>query len=246
MLYRNLLKFIDKEIRNFDYDYSECSDEIKKIIESENKLFEKHDIRRDKIGKIGEYLMSILLEKSFGFDVVLRKSDLTSSYNMSVYGIDTIHYQKDENKLLFGESKFTSNLKNGLKLIEESLTFYEKRIKDEIELIFTIDKIPLLNLPKDIFKNSIETFLSVEKFIEETKTTCIGIPLFIAHGDETSPNKILEELKKLERKKFLGLDTKYYVISMPISDATIFVKGITYLIKEKVDSFKKEMSEHKE
>lgn len=111
-------------------------------------------------------------------------------------------------------------LKNGLKLIEESLTFYEKRIKDKIELIFTIDKIPLLNLPKDIFKNSIETFLSVEKFIEETKTTCIGIPLFIAHGDEISPNKILEELKKLERSKFLGLDTKYYVISMPISDAS--------------------------
>ena len=88
--------------------------------------------------------------------------------------------------------------------------------------------------------------MNVERFIKETKTNCIGIPLFIAHGEETNPGEILKELKKIERKKFLGLDTKYYVISMPISDASIFANGITFKIKEKADSFKKEILEYKE
>lgn len=246
LIYRNLLKFIDSEIKCLNYNFEGCSTEIIKIVKDEETYFASFSIRRDKVGKIGEYLMSIILECIFKFDCVVRKSDFITSYNMSVYGIDTIHFNKENNTILFGESKFTCSLSNGINLINESLSHYEKRINDEIELVFSPSNLDKLNLPKEKYKKPIECFLDVKTFIKETNTNTIGVPLFIAHGQETNPKIILNEMRSINKKSFLGLKTKYYVISMPINDIQFFIKGITLLLKNKLEEYKNTIKEQKD
>lgn len=246
LLYRNLLKFVDDEIKDLEYDLSSCSEEVKKIIENEIKIFDSFSIRRDKAGKIGEYLMSIILEKSFGFNCIIRKSDIITSYNMSVFGIDTIHYDSKNDMIMFGESKFTCNLSNGICLINESLLKYEKRINDEIELIFTPSLYNKLKLPSERFKEPIEYFLDVPTFIKEANISHIGIPLFIAHGEETDPTSIIDKLKAIPKNSFLGLATKYYVVSMPLRDIKTFIEIITIMLKNKIDVYKRILKETKD
>lgn len=238
LLYRNLQKFIDEEIANIEYDLSDCSQNAVDILLKEQAFFGKDKkIRKDKTGKIGEYLASIILEKVFSYTCIIPKSDLITSKNMSVYGIDTLHYDYGQNTILFGESKFTSNLKNGVWLISESLDKYEKRINDEIELIFTQRLYDSLNIPKEIFKDAIDSFIDVKTFIAKTEIKEIYVPLFIAHGEQTNPDEILIELKTIERNKFLGMNTKYLVISMPVENAKSFVEYFIIRIKAKIDEY---------
>ena len=239
LLYRNLLKFVDEEISSFEYDFTDCSKETIDIIREEEKFFDSHSIRRDKIGKIGEYLASIILEKTMGYSCIIPKSDLITSKNMSVYGIDTLHYDPNKNVILFGESKFTSTLTNGIALISESLNKYEKRINDEIELIFTQRLLDSLNLPKDIFKDAIDSFVNVSTFVSKTGMKEIYIPLFIAHGKEVDASNILGKLKTIERKTFLGMTTKFIVISLPVDDTKYFIEHFTLLIKAKIDEYER-------
>ena len=56
-------------------------------------------------------------------------------YNMSIFGIDELFLAED--MILFGESKVSINLQNGIKLIKESLKEYEKQIKDEYQLVLS-------------------------------------------------------------------------------------------------------------
>ncbi|MDD4351332.1 MAG: SAVED domain-containing protein, partial [Clostridia bacterium] len=127
-----------------------------------------------------------------------------TSYNMSVYGIDNLHYIPNENVILFGESKFTSSLSKGITLVSKSLEKYEHQIKQEIELIFTQDKINQLRLPMSLYKDAIENFIDIETFIKKSDIHQLIVPLFIAHGVETSPQKIIEQLKKLIDISFLA------------------------------------------
>ena len=242
LLYRNLLKFIDEEINGIEYDLSDCSEEALRIILEEQKFFDdEHKIRKDKIGKIGEYIASIVLEKIFNYTCIIPKSDLTTSKNMSVYGIDTLHYDYSNNIILFGESKFTSTLSNGVNLISESLEKYEKRINDEIELVFTQRLFDSLNIPKEIFKDAVDEFINVKTFISQTGIQKLYVPLFIAHGKQTNPNTILSELKILKRKSFLGMETAYIVMSLPVKEATTFIEYLTIRIKAKIDEYERKI-----
>lgn len=239
ILYQNLKKFIDLELSE---EFNEkVSDDIQAVLDYEKTYFEKGKIKKDKIGKIGELLLNIILENAFGFDVISDKFKLISSYNMSVYGIDTIHYSQKNKAILFGESKLTSNLKNGIVLIKESLKIYEKRILQEIGLRFAYDQIPILNIPTDEFETAVKSYYKVEDFIRLSGTKELWIPLFIAHGKDSNFKSILLELQSIPRTSILGMDTKYIVISMPLIDAEIFVKTITDKILWKSDALERKL-----
>lgn len=117
-LFNNLKTFLDAE---YDSKYATADDdETIKILKEEEMLVDKNGelfIRLDKIGKFGEYIFHILLTKHFKFDCIIPKFRIITDRNMNVFGIDTLFLDIDEKVLLFGESKVSCSLENGIALI---------------------------------------------------------------------------------------------------------------------------------
>ena len=113
--------------------------------------------------------------------------------------------------LLFGESKVTKKLENGISLINASLEEYESRIKQEYELVLSNrlykDK---LNKFNDKYGDIVDIALNIEEFIEKAQVKNIGIPIFIAHGKQTDINEIIKKLKSVKRNNILRI--KHYIL----------------------------------
>ncbi|MGM9970342.1 MAG: Hachiman antiphage defense system protein HamA [Anaeroplasma sp.] len=240
-LYRELKKFIDDF--NFDTMYFNGNIEgIEDILVDENKLIIDSDnvfkYRSDKAGKIGEYFFSILLERFFGLQCVVPKSRFITDYNMSVYGIDVIYLREENNELFFCESKFTKNIYNGIAQINKSLESYEKQINDEYELILNAwDSRNFIHKLHDMFNEELSCSLSFSDFIENANIDTISIPLFIAHGTETNPSDIIENLNKVRTIKILDLKTKYVYISLPIIEKDEFIKKMSEKISIRMQEY---------
>lgn len=234
ILYRHLRNYIDSEKEKISLPI--FSEEIEQILAIEEIVTYEHGervARKDKIGKIGEYIFFCLLNDYFDFDCILPKIHLQTDYNMSVYGIDSLFYSKQNDMLLFGESKFSVSMKNGVTLIKKSLDGYEQQIADEYELVLCNrlygDK---LNAFSGIYSSFTETCINIEEFISAANIQNIGIPIFIAHGTELDENEIIKELKKIPRKNILGLNTIYYCISLPVVDKFKAIAVFTKKIRE--------------
>lgn len=109
ILYKHLKIYID-DFNEDKYKVDAIQEEMIKILNEEYTIEEKNGklkVRIDKIGKIGEYIFTCILNEYFKFQCILPKVHLQTSYNMSIYGIDTLFYSKDKEMLLFGESKVT-------------------------------------------------------------------------------------------------------------------------------------------
>ena len=139
--------------------------------------------------------------------------------------------------LLFGESKISNNLLNGIKLLNKSLKEYEKEIREEFILVLSEENINKKGL-KEIFDGKHEVCLTFDEFIKETGMDSIGVPLFVAHGQDLDCNVILKTLKeKVNKKTFFNLKTTYFVISLPIIDKSEFIKFLTVKIKNKIEEY---------
>lgn len=232
ILYRHLRNYIDEE--NEIIDFPVLSDEIEKILETEDLItYEngKRIARADKIGKIGEYIFNCILNEYFNFDCIIPKVHLQTDYNMNVFGIDSLFYSSQKSMIMFGESKFSMSLDNGIGLIKKSLEDYEKQISDEYELVLSNRFYgEQLNVFAGLYGEYTETCVNIQEFITEAKIKTIGIPIFIAHGTETDSVAIMQKLKKIPRSDLLGLDTIYYCISLPVVDkykaVSLFIKKI--------------------
>lgn len=245
LLFRHLKNYIDDT--NQEIEYVTLETEIEKILISEGLVTVdkgKMIARKDKIGKIGEYIFACLLGSFFNFTCVIPKVHLVTDYNMSVYGIDEIFYSDIDNMLLFGESKVSINLKNGITLIKKSLSEYEKQIQDEYELVLCNRLYgQKLNVFHDKYGDQTEVCVSFNEFVQETGITDIGIPIFIAHGTETDPSKILKKLKSIPKDNILGLNTHYYFISLPVVDKFKMIAYFTEQIRAKLSEYEEKRNE---
>lgn len=246
ILYRHLKTYID------DYNMSPplyaYEEKTLDMISQEFGLQEVDGIitaRLDKIGKIGEYIFSCLLSEYFNFDCIIPKIHLKTDYNMNVYGIDTLYYSSSNNLILFGESKFSQSINNGVKLINESLKNYEEQITTEFELVLNNRLYKeKLNKFSDKYGEIAENSLNIKDFIEIAQINSIGIPLFIAHGNETEIEKIFKTLDKINCKNFLGLNTIYYLISLPIISKTEIIDSFTNFIRERINKYEYEATQY--
>lgn len=240
-LYKHLLKYLD------DFNQSKTIDELNdaffKVISEEyiveNTANGKFAVRLDKIGKIGEHLFSVLLSEYFNFDCIIPKIHLTTNQNMNVYGIDVLFYSSRDSMILFGESKITKCLNNGIELIQRSLAEYEQQLRNEYALILS-DRIlrTQLNLYNEIYGKITECSINIENFISNANIKRIGIPIFIAHGKEYQVDEILTSLTRIKRTKLFGLETIYYVISLPIINKDKVIATFTNRILEKLEVYK--------
>lgn len=212
-LYKHLKVYID-DFNKEEYTLNEIEEEVIKILNEEYTIERKDGklkVRLDKIGKIGEYIFTCILNEYFKFQCILPKVHLQTSYNMSIYGIDTLFYSEDKKMILFGESKITKKLENGVNLINISLKEYENRIKQEYELILSNrvykDK---LNKFNDKYGNIVDVAIDIEEFIKMADIKNIGIPIFIAHGQQVNVQEIMNKLSGIKRDNILRV--KYNIL----------------------------------
>jgi Cap4 SAVED domain len=244
ILFKHLQTYIDDF--NQIKEITEIEDMLISILKEEQILEDKDGkklVRLDKIGKMGEYLFCCLLSDFFNFDCILPKVHLQTDPNMNVYGIDTLFYSENDNLILFGESKLSLRLDNGLNLIKASLKDYEKQVSDEFNIVLSNrlykDRLYKFN---EIYGDVAEISISMRDFIKKANITKIGIPIFIAHGTETEPEEILFRLEKLKKEKLFNLETKYYSISLPIVNKNKLVATFTKKIREKEDYYRNEVT----
>lgn len=243
-LYRALEIYIDDF--NLAKNMKEIEELLDDVLDGKLKLEEgkkESFARLDKIGKIGEYIFSCLLYDFFSFDCIIPKVNLTTNYNMNVYGIDTLFYSEENDLALFGESKCSISLEKGIQLIKKSLADYEKQIENEFKLILRNRMLgKLLNGFGDTYGEIMDESIDFLEFKDFANLKSIGVPMFIAHGTDTESLKILEKLSKLRGTKLFGLETKYYAISLPIIDKSKLISVFIKKIREKGEFYEAEIS----
>lgn len=240
-LFKEMKKFID--LKNLELPLHRLEEELKDLLEKDGRLINNEGqtiIHSDKIGKIGEYIFCCILSDFFKFDCILPKAHLQTDYNMSIYGIDTLYYSQKNDLLLFGESKVSKSVDIGVKLINASLKEYSQQLKDEFALILS-DRVlqKTLNVFGEKYGDIVNECISVEDFIEKAAIKNIGIPIFIAHGENNNPEDVFKKLTHIKQQNFFGLNTQYYLITLPILDKTKFSEKFTEFIKEKEDEYER-------
>lgn len=234
-LYKKINDFIDEE--NLSIDLIDFENELKKYIDWENYSKEELlTLRRDKVGKVGEYIFHNILVDYFNSLCIIPKLNITTNRNMSIYGIDVIFYNPSDNTLMFGESKVSKSLENGIKLVNDSLKNYEHQIFEEYRAILSNNIIPMQNLPQNL-KKYINTCIDFKRFVLEANINTITIPIFIAHGEEYEINEIFEKMNNLKKTTVLDLNIKYIIISLPILDKNVFQSSLISFLRERNDYY---------
>ena len=229
-LYHNISVFLNQQLETLSI--GEVSEELLDVLGQEYTLVDEKGelkVQRDKVGKLGEYVFHLLLTDYFQLDCILPKFRYTTDRNMSVFGIDTLFLDIKKKSLYFGESKFSKDLSNGIKLVNRSLKDYEEQISEEYRIVLgPEDVFPVSKEFVEIFGEKRKICISFKKLIEVANITTIGVPIFIAHGNGTEKNTpeefVNEILSKIHKEKFFGLDTKYIFISLPVIDKNRFVE----------------------
>ncbi|QGH04655.1 MULTISPECIES: Hachiman antiphage defense system protein HamA [Bacillota] len=239
-LFKLLRLYIDDY--NIERIPSEIESEVIRILKEEYEIHDSGDgylkVRLDKMGKIGEYIFCNLLSEYFKFDCIIPKVILTTDPNMNVYGIDTLFYSRENDMILLGESKLSKSLSNGTGLINESLKTYEQQVRDEFVLMLSNRFLKNnMGIFGEIYADTIELSLSVEDFIKKAGVKNIGIPIFIAHGEDKIPDDIFKKLSKIKRKNILGLNTSYIIVSLPIINKSKMIGVFTQAIAERMSDY---------
>ena len=82
-----------------------------------------------------------------------------------------------------------------------------------------------------------ELCLTIQDFIKDAEIKNIGVPIFIAHGTETSVDDIFKKLEKIPKKNLFDINTIYYLISLPILNKNKLVATFTRMIRERMDYY---------
>lgn len=235
-LYKRLSLYLDDEnIHKLPVD---IEDEVVKILAEEYTLEDKGcgniEVRLDKIGKIGEYIFCNLLSEYFGYSCVIPKANFITDRNMSVFGIDAVFYCPEDKMILLGESKVSNSLKNGIALINKSLSTYQQQVDEEFVLVLSQrwlrDKMGTF---AEDFGGFIDKSIDMKSFISKAGITSIGIPVFIAHGTETDTATTLYKLSSINKVKLYDIETKVITISLPIISKSKLIATFTQKIVEK-------------
>ncbi len=246
-LYLTIGTFLNSELELLTFD--EVSDEVRDALGQEYCFTDvdgKTLVQKDKIGKIGEYALHLLLTSYFNVHCIIPKFRCTTDRNMSVFGIDALFFDQAERAIYFGESKVCNNIDSAITLINHSFKEYEKQIAEEYKLVLSNDE--AFNLSKEFqeaFREYTEACISFEEFVRVASIERIVVPAFLAHGNsaDDTVEMFLEKMnKKLDRDGFFGLETKYIFISLPIIDKTKMMDIIMKKVVKKSNDYRNAIS----
>lgn len=229
-----LISFVDYEKI---YDIAQFDDSIIQILDEEY-LKDGADLRKDKWSRIGEYIFNIILDSFFNLDCVVRKFALNTSRNMPVYGIDTVHCSLKNRIFYFGESKMVDSIDNGINLIKKSLENYEAQISNEYYTIKNNNFTRSTEFLK-LFDECLLRCLKFTELIEYIGLSSIGIPVFVSHGGTYDVETVFKKMRNIPNKPLFNLETKYFLISVPILDKNRFRDSFINVVKEKIKECEK-------
>lgn len=247
-LYNTLGTFLNSELELLTFD--DVSDEVRTTLGKEYSFIDvngKTLIQKDKIGKIGEYALHLLLTHYFKVNCIIPKFRSTTDRNMSVFGIDALFFDPEQRIIYFGESKVCNNIDSAITLINRSFNDYEEQIAEEYKLVLANDDVFNLSQPfKNAFQMYTEVCISFQDFIKAAAINKICVPAFLAHGnsvDSSTPEHFLHKMNtKLNRNQFFGLDTEYIFISLPIIDKPKMMSIIMQKVVKKNNDYRNALS----
>lgn len=186
---------------------------------------------------LAEIILSKIIEDRFGADVFVTKLAQTTNTNMKVFGIDTLHYNVNENTMFFGESKLTNSVELGIQQHTAELLLMDYKLNEECKLITLREndircKLDIVHeITKFGRKLTINDNLSILKIKKEDLAFNISIVYFIAHGEEFDYDLITEKIKNF-RKKIKFKDITVYCVTLPIKNKEDFIKKVEEVINE--------------
>ena len=135
-------------------------------------------------------------------------------------------------------AKVSKNLSNGIRLLKDSLKTYETQIRDEFRLVLSnrlySDKFGVFG---ERFNDVIENCINIETFINIAEIKHIGVPLFIAHGEQIDVYDIFKYLESIKEVSLFDLKTSYIIISLPIFNKSKIISLFTQFIAERVKCY---------
>lgn len=246
-LYSTLGTFLNSELELLTFD--EVSDEVRDTLGKEYRFIDvngKTLIQKDKIGKIGEYALHLLLTSYFHVHCIIPKFRCTTDRNMSVFGIDALFFDPTERIIYFGESKVCNSIDSAIVLINQSFTEYEEQIAEEYKLVLSNDDVFNLSQEfRDAFQRHTEVCISFEDFIKMASIKRICVPAFLGHGNNSDDTVevFLEKMnKKINKNDYFGLDTQYIFISLPIIDKAKMMDIIMKKVVKKSNDYRNAIS----
>lgn len=186
---------------------------------------------------LAEIILSKIIEDRFGADVFVTKLAQTTNTNMKVFGIDTLHYNSNENTMFFGESKLTNSVELGIQQHTAELILMDYKLNEECKLITLREndircKLDIVHkITKFGRKLTINDNLSILNIKKEDLAFNIAIVYFIAHGEEFDYNYVTRKIKDF-RKKIKFKNITVYCVTLPIKNKEDFIKKVEEVISE--------------
>lgn len=242
-VFRNIKIFLDSETEEIDINLFKS--ELSRFLSLEEfRDDELIKFRKDKMGKIGEYILHVILSEYFNFTCIIPKLNLITDRNMSVFGIDTLFYSQEENMIMFGESKVSKNIDAGINAIRTSLKKYEQNIDEEYLLILSKEMYKkVMKVIPEKYEGELERCINFSDFVKESGIKTLGVPLFVLHGECISEELILEKFDGIEETSLFGLDTMYLMISLPVIDIDNFKVNFIENIKRRCSYYDNKIAE---
>ena len=186
---------------------------------------------------LAEIILSKIIEDRFGADTFVTKLAQTTNTNMKVFGIDTLHYNANENTMFFGESKLTNSVELGIQQHTAELILMDYKLNEECKLI-TLRENDIICKTDIIYeitsfgrKLTMNGNLSILKIKKEDLAFNIAIVYFIAHGEEFDYDYVTRKIKDF-RKKIKLKNITVYCVTLPIKNKEDFIKKVEEVISE--------------
>lgn len=210
-LYNTLGSFLNSELELLAFD--DVSDEVRTTLGKEYRFINingKTLIQKDKIGKIGEYALHLLLTSYYKVHCIIPKFRCTTDRNMSVFGIDALFFNPEQRTIYFGESKVCNSIESAITLVNRSFDDYEEQIAEEYKLVLSNDEV--FNLSQEFidpekqydFSQRNIFIVTHDRVIDENTVAIFGSIDFL----------VIDEVYKLQKdstnERVLILNIAYY------------------------------------
>lgn len=169
-------------------------------------------------GDLGEYLMSIIIEKFDISNTLISKVSLKTSPSMPAFGNDNVFYDYQTNTLYYGEAKFYDNTINALSNAFDSITKHSKSLQ---ELSF------IKNQSSSFVAENGKLLKKIEKRLETIDASQISITSisFIISDDNYEENDYVDALNKFAgtHPDKLNYINNSIIVFLPVISKTNFL-----------------------
>jgi len=156
-------------------------------------------------GLFGEILFYTVCRELLNKDLLLSKIAFITSGGTTAHGSDGIFYDSANDTLIFGESKFTTNLSQGLRQARKSLSDLDKRFGNDGCFIYKQTLSMKSEYRESFSKMSLKDIQNKKK----------EVLVFVLHGSDYKEEEILKQENEFYQKEISNCKT-LSVISFPI------------------------------